>query len=289
MAEREIDDASGVETTGHVWDGIKELNNPLPRWWLIIFWMSVVWSVVYWALMPSWPGLTGHLPGLREHSERKNVAAAVTALGDARKEDMQRLSAVQSIEAVERDPQLLEFALNAGASLFGDNCATCHGSGGQGVKGYPALVDDDWLWGGTLSDIRRTLEVGIRSGHPEARLNVMQAYGELGVFDSAQIGDLADYVLQLSGAAADPAAAARAAPLFAEQCAACHGAGGRGDPSLGAPNLTDAIWLYGGARADIVETLRRGRGGVMPSWSGRLSEEQVTALAVYVHTLGGGQ
>lgn len=289
MAEREIDETSGVETTGHVWDEIRELNNPLPRWWLIIFWISVAWSIVYWVLMPSWPGLTGHLAGIRGHSERKNVAAAVSALADARKEDMQRLLTAGSIEAVERDPQLFEFALNAGASIFGDNCATCHGSGGQGVKGYPALVDDDWLWGGTLSDIRRTLEVGIRSGHPEARLNVMQAYGELGVFDSVQIGDLADYVLYLSGGAADPAAVARAAPHFAEHCASCHAADGRGAPSLGAPNLTDAIWLYGGARADIVETLRRGRAGVMPAWSGRLPREQITALAIYVHALGGGE
>ncbi|MFN0022731.1 MAG: cytochrome-c oxidase, cbb3-type subunit III [Parvularculaceae bacterium] len=289
MAERDIDEASGVETTGHVWDGIKELNNPLPRWWLIIFWVCVAWSIVYWALMPSWPGLTGHFAGTRAHSERKNVAAAVSALAVARQEQMHRLLAVDSIEAVERDPQLLEFALNAGASIFGDNCATCHGAGGQGLKGYPALVDDDWLWGGTLPDIRRTLQVGIRSGHPGTHLSVMQAYGDLGVFDSAQIGDLADYVLQLSGRGADPAAAVRAAPLFTEQCASCHGAEGRGDPTLGAPNLTDAIWLFGDARADIVETLRHGRGGVMPAWTGRLSEEQITALAVYVHALGGGE
>jgi cytochrome c oxidase cbb3-type subunit 3 len=289
MAEREIDQASGVETTGHVWDGIKELNNPLPRWWLITFWVCVLWSIVYWVLMPSWPGLTGHLAGIRGHSERKNVALAVSALAEARKEQMQRLLTVNSIDAVERDPQLLEFALNAGASIFGDNCATCHGAGGQGGSGYPVLVDDDWLWGGTLPDIRRTLQFGIRSGHPEARVNVMQAYGDLGVFDGAQISDLADFVLQLSGGEGDPAAAARARPLFAQQCASCHGAEGRGDPALGAPDLTDAIWLYGGERSTIAESLRRGRGGVMPAWTGRLSEEQITALAVYVHSLGGGE
>lgn len=289
MAQREIDEASGVETTGHAWDGIRELNNALPRWWLIIFWASVLWSIVYWVLMPSWPGLTGYLAGTRQHSERKNVAAAVSALADARKDQMRRLLTVESIEAVERDPQLLEFALNAGASVFGDNCATCHGSGGQGFSGYPALVDDDWLWGGSLPEIRRTLQVGIRSTHPETRNNVMQAYGELGVFDGAQISDMAEYVLGLSGRAADPEAIARATPLFEQQCVACHGAGGRGDRALGAPNLTDAIWLYGGERADIVATLRYGRGGVMPAWAGRLSEEQITALAVYVHSLGGGE
>lgn len=289
MAEREIDEVSGVETTGHVWDGVRELNNPLPRWWLIIFWVSIVWSVVYWVLMPSWPGLTGHFAGVREHSERKNVAAALSALQADRQERMARLLSIGSIEAVERDPQLLEFALNAGASLFGDNCATCHGAGGQGVKGYPALVDDDWIWGGSLEAIRRTLQVGVRSGHPEARLNVMQAYGDLGVLSGGQIGDLVDYMYNLSGQPADGAAVARAAPIFAEQCASCHGAEGRGNQELGAPNLTDAIWLYGGERADLALTLRHGRGGVMPTWAGRLSDEQITALAVYVHALGGGE
>ncbi|MDZ7627967.1 MAG: cytochrome-c oxidase, cbb3-type subunit III [Parvularculaceae bacterium] len=289
MAEPEIDEVSGVETTGHSWDGIRELNNPLPRWWLIIFWVCVAWSVVYWVLMPSWPGLTGHFAGTRGHSERKNVAAAVSMLNAERQDRMARLSSIDSIEAIERDPQLLEFTLNAGASLFGDNCATCHGAGGQGIKGFPALVDDDWIWGGSLADIRRTLQVGIRSGHPETRLNVMQAYGELGVLTSSQIGDLADYVLTLSGQPADSAAAARAAPLFEEQCSACHGADGRGNQELGAPNLTDAIWLYGGARADLTRTLRYGRGGVMPAWEERLSEEQIKALAVYVHSLGGGE
>ncbi len=289
MAEREVDEVSGVETTGHVWDGIRELNNPLPRWWLIIFWVSVVWSVVYWVLMPSWPGLTGYFAGTRAHSERKNVAAAVSALQAERQERMARLMSVDSIEAVERDPQLLEFALNAGASLFGDNCATCHGAGGQGVKGYPALVDDDWIWGGSLADIRRTLQAGVRSTHPETRLSVMQAYGDIGVLSGAEIGDLVDYVLNFSGNAASSAATARAAPLYALHCVSCHGADGRGDRAQGAPNLTDAIWLYGGERADIARTLRHGRGGVMPSWEGRLSDEQITALAVYVHALGGGE
>ena len=289
MAEREIDETSGVETTGHAWDGIKELNNPLPRWWLIIFWICVVWSVIYWVLMPSWPGLTGHFAGVRGHSERKNVAAAVAALEAERQERMARLLSVESIDAVEQDPQLLEFALNAGASLFGDNCATCHGAGGQGAKGYPALVDDDWIWGGSLADIRRTLQFGVRSGHPEARLNVMQAYGDLGVLSGSEIGDLAEYVRSFSGNSASPEAIARARPLYETHCVSCHGAEGRGDQALGAPNLSDAIWLYGGERADVAQTLRDGRGGVMPAWTGRMSEEQITALAVYVHSLGGGE
>jgi cytochrome c oxidase cbb3-type subunit 3 len=289
MAEREIDEASGVETTGHVWDGVRELNNPLPRWWLILFWASVLWSIAYWVFMPSWPGASGYLAGLRDHSERRNVEAAVAAFAADREDRMRSLLSVDTIEAVERDPQLLEFSLNAGASLFGDNCATCHGAGGQGFPGYPALVDDEWIWGGSLPEIRQTLRYGVRSGHPETRQNVMQAFGELGMLKRAEIADLVDYVLHLSGREAPADAVARAAPLYAQHCASCHGAEGRGGGTPGAPNLTDAIWLYGGDRATLTETLVRGRGGVMPAWTGRLSDAQITALAVYVRALGGGE
>lgn len=289
MADKEIDQPTGVETTGHEWDGIKELNNPLPRWWLIILWITVAWAVVYWVLMPSWPGLTGHFAGVRNHSERANVAAALASLDAMRDAQMSQLLAVESIEAVEADPQLLQFAMTAGASLFGDNCATCHGAGGQGVKGYPSLVDDAWLWGGTLADIRQTLHYGIRSTHPETRNNVMQAYGDLGILTRDQIADVTEYVVSLSGRDADSEAAARGAGVFAEQCTACHGENGRGNRDLGAPNLADAIWLYGGDRADIRMTLQNGRAGVMPYWTDRLTDEQITALAVYVHSLGGGE
>ncbi|MGF1543995.1 MAG: cytochrome-c oxidase, cbb3-type subunit III [Parvularculaceae bacterium] len=289
MSGKEIDQPTGVETTGHEWDGIKELNNPLPRWWLIILWTTVAWSVVYWVLMPSWPGVTGYLSGVRNHSERANVEAAVAALDEERDLQMRQLLSIESIEDVERDPQLLEYAMNAGASLFGDNCATCHGAGGQGFKGYPSLVDDAWIWGGTLSDIQLTLHYGIRSVHPETRNNVMQAFGELGIYNSDQIRDLVEYVVNLSGRDARSDAVARGQTLFTEQCASCHGENGAGIQELGAPNLTDAIWLYGGDRTDISATLRYGRNGVMPYWTDRLSDEQITALAVYVHSLGGGE
>ena len=289
MSDKEIDQPTGVETTGHEWDGIKELNNPLPRWWLIILWITVAWAVVYWVFMPSWPGVTVYVSGIRNHSERANVDATVAVLNDQRSVQMSKLLSVGSIGDVERDPQLLEYAMNAGASLFGDNCATCHGAGGQGFKGYPSLVDDEWIWGGKLPEIQRTLHVGIRSEHPETRVNVMQAYGELGILNRDQIGDLVEHVLSISGRDANPEAAARGVELFAQQCAACHGEGGSGNQELGAPNLTDSIWLYGGERSDIAETLRYGRGGVMPYASERLTDEQITALAVYVHSLGGGE
>lgn len=290
MAEKEIDQPTGVETTGHEWDGIKELNNPLPRWWVIVFYVSIVWSVVYWVFMPSWPGINGYLKGVRNHTERQNVETAMSELAAKRSDQMGRLLAVNNIADIERDPELLQYTLKAGESLFGDNCATCHGAGGQGAKGgYPALVDDDWLWGGSLNDIQQTIRYGVRSGHANARFNIMQAYGRDGLLPAGQVDDLVEYVASLSGGEANEAAVERAAPVFAQQCASCHGPEGRGDQAQGAPNLTDHIWLYGGDKLTIRQTLYEGRGGVMPNWSGRLSEEQVTALAVYVHSLGGGE
>ncbi|MEM1104604.1 MAG: cytochrome-c oxidase, cbb3-type subunit III [Pseudomonadota bacterium] len=289
MADKEIDAPTGVETTGHEWDGIRELNNPLPRWWLIILWMTVAWAVVYWVLMPSWPGITGHFSGVRNHSERENVDMAVAALKEQRSEQMQALLTIETAEDIERDPQLMQYAMTAGASLFGDNCATCHGAGGQGFAGYPALVDDAWIWGGTLDAIQTTLHYGIRAAHPETRINVMQGYGKDGILDRTQIGDLVEYVVQISGREANSEAATRGAALFEAECTSCHGVNGAGDQSLGAPNLTDAVWLYGGDRKIIRETLYYGRAGVMPYWTDRLTDEEIKALAIYVHALGGGE
>ena len=289
MSDKEIDQPTGVETTGHEWDGIKELNNPLPRWWLIVLWISVIWSIIYWILMPSWPGITGHFAGIRGHTERANVDAAISALEGERRTQMEQLLNVASIADVERDPQLLQFAMKAGESLFGDNCATCHGAGGQGFKGYPALVDDAWLWGGTLNDISTTLHYGIRSTHPQTRVGLMQAYGELGILNRDQISDLTEYVVHISGREANVDSVARGAALFQQQCVSCHGVEGKGNQLLGAPNLSDAIWLYGGERAEIHQTIYSGRNGVMPYWEDRLTEEQITALSVYVHSLGGGE
>ena len=289
MAGKEIDGVTGIETTGHSWDGVKELNNPLPRWWVIVFWVSVIWSVAYWIFMPSWPGATGYLQGVRNHSERANVEAAVAELQATRGAQMRRLLTVTSIDEIENDPELQQFAMTAGESIFGDNCATCHGAGGQGSVGFPNLVDDDWIWGGSLGDIQQTIRYGIRSDHGQTRINQMLAYGEAGMLTGAQIGDLVEYVVSISGREANAGAAARGARLFDEQCSSCHGADGKGVKALGAPNLTDDIWLYGGERTNMQRTLHSGRGGVMPAWEGRLTEEQISALAVYVHSLGGGE
>lgn len=286
--ERETDEVTGVETTGHEWDGIRELDNPLPRWWLWVWWGSILFAVVYWVLMPAWPGVTSHTRGLLNHSDRADVGRQLDAL------DVQRgaggaMIRTASLEQIEKDPTLQAYAQQVGQSVFGDNCATCHGIGGTGGKGYPNLRDDVWLWGGSLEDIQHTITVGVRSGHEQARLSQMPAYGRDEMLPAATISDLTEYVVKLSGRSADDAAAARAAPVFAEQCAACHGAEGRGQVALGAPDLTDADWLYGSDRESIRGQIFAGNGGVMPAWGGRLSPETIKALAVYIHTNAGGQ
>ena len=285
---KEIDAPSGTETTGHEWDGIRELNTPLPRWWLWVFYATIVWAVGYWFLYPAWPLLTGYTHGLLDQSQRDDVAKAVIQLKSNR-EEMGRLLANAPLERIEADPNLQQFALQAGKSTFGDNCATCHGSGAQGFKGYPNLNDDVWLWGGKLEDIRRTLTYGVRSPHPETRQSQMPAYGRDRLLEPKQIDDLTQYVLSISGRKADAAAVARAQTLFKEQCAACHGDDGKGKREFGSPNLTDKEWFYGGEPSDIRAQIVNGRGGVMPAWGSRLDPVTIDALAVYVHSLGGGE
>ena len=287
-AHREKDDVSGVDTTGHEWDGIKELDNPLPRWWLWIFYASIVWSIGYWVVMPAWPLLTDYTRGVIGHSQRLNIIADMDALKGARAGLGEKLQAA-SLETIEADPELQQAALAWGRSAFGDNCATCHGSGGQGAKGYPNLNDDIWLWGGTLDEIRHTLIVGVRSAHPETRMSQMPAFGRDQILNREEISDLAQHVLAFSGRATDAEAAARATEAFANNCAACHGEAGKGNKEFGAPDLTDGEWLYGGDRETIVDTITNARAGVMPTWEGRLDPPTINALAVYVHALGGGK
>ncbi len=282
------DPAPEVPTTGHEWDGITELDNPLPRWWLYIFYGCIAVAAVYWVLMPSWPGLHGYSKGLLVQSDRAEVTRQLAALQKMRGAEGAQLKNA-SLEQIERDPQLQAYALAVGQSIFGDNCATCHGVGGTGAKGYPNLRDDVWLWGGSLEDIRHTIEVGVRSNNPDARTSQMPAFGRDQILPPAQIDDLTDYVVNLSHRRADPAAVARAAPIFAAQCAACHGPEGRGDQTKGAPNLTDRDWLYGSSRADIHGQIWNGRGGVMPTWSARFDPETIKALAVYIHANAAGQ
>ena len=289
--EIERDDHSGTATTGHQWDGIKELDTPLPRWWLWIFYATVVWAIIYWVFMPAWPGLPGmdaandHTPGIRNHSERANVMAAVSELEASRAAGFEALRGA-SIEEIENDPQLLNFVRAAGESVFGDNCATCHGAGAQGFDGYPNLNDDVWLWGGSYDEIRTTIRFGVRAEHADTHYSQMPAFGRDGLLSNRQIADVTDYVLSLSG---QGEATAEGRAIYAQQCASCHMADGSGDRSQGAPNLRDQEWLYGSGREQVIETIYRGPFGVMPYWEDRLDETTIDAVAAYVFLLGGGE
>lgn len=289
---KDIDDHSGIETTGHSWDGIKELNNPLPRWWLYIWYGTIVWAVVYMVLMPAIPALPGmgtNTTGLRNHSDRDLVAVAVADLKEARVAQSETLLEA-SLDEIETDRGLQQFALAMGESLFGDNCATCHGAGGRGAAGYPILADDVWLWDGTLDGIEYTLRHGIRHDDDlDTRFSLMPSFGRDNLLSTDQIDDLTDYVLLVSGQEHDPVAAGRVAELYQQQCASCHAVDGTGDRTQGAPNLTDQEWLFGGSRDDIYNTIYNARNSHMPAWQDRLDDASIKALAVYVHTLGGGE
>ncbi|MES2721869.1 MAG: cytochrome-c oxidase, cbb3-type subunit III [Pseudomonadota bacterium] len=288
MSNRETDEHSGVETTGHEWDGIRELDNPLPRWWLYIFYGCIVIAAIYWVLMPSWPGVNSYAKGVLGQSDRVDVARQLEALNQQRGAEGAMLRTA-SLETIEADPKLQAYALAVGQSVFGDNCATCHGVGGTGFKGYPNLRDDVWLWGGSLEEIQHTLQVGVRSDNPNTRQSQMPAFGRDQILPPAQVDDLTEFVVALSSRPANVAAIKRAAPIYVAQCSACHGPQGKGDIKQGAPNLTDSEWLYGSERADIRNQIWTGQGGVMPTWEGRLSPETIKALAVYIHANAGGQ
>jgi cytochrome c oxidase cbb3-type subunit 3 len=285
----DIDTVSGTATTGHQWDGIKELNTPLPRWWVITFYLTIIWAIGYWIVYPAWPLISSNTKGLFGYSSRADVAVELANLGKIRGEKMVALGAA-SLADIEKDPALLALARARGKTVFGDNCAPCHGSGAAGAKGFPNLNDDDWLWGGTLDQIMQTIQYGARSGHPKAHEGQMLAFGKEGVLKQDQVVTVANYVRSLSGLSTRPGYdAAAGAKIFAENCVACHGEKGQGNPELGAPNLTDKIWLYGFDEATLIETITNGRGGVMPAWEGRLDPATIKAMAVYVHSLGGGK
>ena len=285
----DIDKVTGTATTGHEWDGIKELNTPLPRWWIITFYACIVWAVGYWIVYPAWPLVSGYTSGVLHYSSRADVAVELANLEKIRGDKMVTLGAA-SLADIEKDPALLALARARGRAVFGDNCAPCHGSGAAGAKGYPNLNDDDWLWGGSLDQIMQTIQFGVRSGHPKTHDSAMLAFGKDGMLKSEEIVTVANYVRSLSGLPTrqgyDPAAGRK---IFADNCVSCHGDAGKGNLEVGAPNLTDKIWLYGSDEATIIETVTNGRSGVMPAWTGRLDPSTIKAMAVYVHSLGGGK
>jgi cytochrome c oxidase cbb3-type subunit 3 len=285
---KEVDKITGIETTGHEWDGIKELNKPLPRWWLWTFYVTIVWSIGYWILYPAWPTLASYTKGTLGYSQRATVTDEVARARAGQTQFREALANIP-IEQAKTDPDLFRFAAAGGAAAFASNCAPCHGRGAQGFSGYPNLNDDDWIWGGKLADIQQTIRFGIRSNHQQSRSSQMPRYGIDNLLEPNQINDVAEYVLSLTGRQTDETAASRGKTVFQEQCVACHSNDGKGKQEQGAPNLADAIWLYGGTKQAVVESIRTGRGGMMPAWEGRLDAVTVKSLAIYVHSLGGGQ
>ena len=286
---KEIDPLTGTATTDHDWDGIHELNTPLPRWWLWTFYLTIIWAIGYWVVYPAWPLMTSATQGAFGWHARSAVVGDIEQLKLVRGPMMDKLTNA-SVADIVSDPQLLDFARAQGRVAFADNCAPCHGAGGGGGKGYPNLNDDDWLWGGKLAEINQTIRHGARSGDDKGHQGNMPAFGRENMLKANEISAVADFVRSLSGLSTEPDAdLALGKKVFADNCTTCHGPGGKGNRELGAPNLTDKIWLYGSDKEAIMQGLQNGRGGVMPAWQGRLSEPLIKALVVYVYSFGGGE
>ncbi|RST84870.1 cytochrome-c oxidase, cbb3-type subunit III [Aquibium carbonis] len=287
MSKKDIDEVSGIETTGHEWDGIKELNNPLPRWWVWTFYATIVWAIGYMIFYPAVPLINSATPGLLGYSSRGEVRAELDA-AELAKGDYVAAIREKDLAEIMADDTLRQFTTAAGAAAFKVNCIQCHGSGAQGSPGYPNLNDDEWLWGGDIDAIHQTIAHGIRfAGDADTRLSEMPAYGE--ILQPEEIRQVAAYVVSLTGTPSNAALAEAGATVFADNCAACHGDDAAGNRDLGAPNLADAIWLYGSSEADIAQQIRAPKHGAMPAWSTRLGDATVKELAVYVHSLGGGE
>jgi cytochrome c oxidase cbb3-type subunit III len=286
---KQLDELTGTATTGHEWDGLRELNTPLPRWWLWTFYATIIWAIAYWVVYPAWPLISSATQGTFGWHSRSAVESDLAALKAARGPMVAKLAAAPVADIV-NDPQLLDFARAQGRVAFADNCAPCHGAGGGGTKGYPNLNDDDWLWGGKLAAIEQTIRHGARSGDKDDHEGNMPAFGRDNILKPNQISAVADYVRSLSALPTEQGAdLGLGKKVFADNCAVCHGPEGKGNRELGAPNLTDKIWLYSSDKATIMQGVQNGRGGVMPAWQGRLSDPIIKALTVYVYTFGGGE
>ena len=294
QATREIKDvqdklAFGDGPLAHVeWDGIRELDYPPPRWWVFTFIGTVLFALLWVILYPSWPTPFGVWRGVLGYDQRVVVANDI-ARAEALRAPLVQAIGTAELTGIQNDPDLMNFALRGGQVAFNNNCAQCHALGGAGQGFFPALADDDWLWGGTPEEIEFTIRHGIRSGTDETRDNIMPSFGADGILSREQISDVTDHVLAISGGEHDAAAAERGAALFVENCAVCHGESGEGLPELGGPRLNDAIWLYGGDHSQIFSQIHRPSHGVMPAFGGRLDDATIKMLVVYVHALGGGQ
>lgn len=277
------------DTTGHSWDGIEEFNNPLPRWWLWTFYACIVWAVLYTIAYPAWPMVNKATAGILGWSSRADVDAEIAAANESNAAINAELVEV-ALTSIQDNAELDAYAVSAGGAVFRTWCAQCHGSGAAGAVGYPNLLDDDWLWGGDIEAIYATIAHGIRNeDDPDARYSEMPAFGADELLEPEQVVEVVNYVMSLSETPQDASKVEAGAVVFEENCAACHMEDGTGDREQGAPNLTDAIWLYGGDYDSLIETVTYSRFGVMPPWSNRLSEAEIRAVATYVHQLGGGE
>ena len=287
---KRIDDVTGISTVGHEWDGIEELDNPMPRWWLWTLYATIVWGVVYVILYPAWPLVNSATKGVLGWTSRSQLAQEMAADAKRRAPVVDAIG-MTAIVDLPGKPELMQAAVQGGNAAFKVHCVQCHGAGGAGVKTlYPSLTDDDWLWGGDLASIEYTVTHGIRNpDHKETRTSLMPAFGRDGILDAAQIGDVVSFVRTISRQEKASASSARGAALFEANCAVCHGAGGEGGREVGAPKLTAAIWLYGGDRASLTATVSEPRNGVMPRWNNRLDPVTIKMLSAYVYSLGGGE
>jgi len=291
MSEKHIDEVSGVETTGHEWDGIKELNNPLPRWWLWTFYGCIAFAIGYTIAYPAWPLISSATGGVLGYSSRADLNETLVTAKAAQGDLLAQVEA-RPLGEILADDNLARFARAGGRSTFKVYCSQCHGSGAEGAVGYPNLNDDEWIWGGTVDEIFTTISHGVRStADTDTRFNEMPRFGADGLLEPTQITTVAKYVASLSGIEGGEATP-EGQQLFADNCAACHGEAGLGLKELGGPSLADPIWLYhpkGATLADIESQVQKPRHGMMPAWSAKLGGATIKQLAVYVHGLGGGQ
>lgn len=289
MSDHEIDETSGIETTGHEWDGIKELNNPLPRWWLWTFYATIIFAVGYMLYYPSIPLVEESTLGISGQTNRLQLKRDLEDADLARRDIIGKIRETELAD-IRSDENLFRFSVAGGASTYKVYCSQCHGSGAQGAAGYPNLNDDDWLWGGDLENIYATIRHGVRNGvDDDARDSLMPAFGADELLERDEIKAVTQYVLAVSSQAHDSAMAETGAEIFSDNCAACHGENAAGNRELGAPNLSDAIWLYGNTAELIEAQIYQPKHGVMPSWQERLPDEVIKKLAIYIHSKGGGE
>ncbi|MBD9512006.1 cytochrome-c oxidase, cbb3-type subunit III [Ensifer sp. ENS10] len=289
MEVSERDPVSGRETTGHEWNGIKELDTPVPRGVLIFLIVTHIWAIAWWFFVPAWPLGTTYTKGLFGIDQKTTVEAQVVEAERGRSGWMSRI-ATEPYDTILSDEALMQTVRHTGRQLFGDNCAACHGRDGKGRANYPDLTDDDWLWGGGPQLIEQTMRVGINTRHPESRIGQMPAFGRDQLLDREQVRSVAAYVYSLTHSDystpenVDRLEAGR--EVFVTTCAACHGEDAKGKSDVGAPNLTDSSWIYGGDLDTIIASVHGGRQGHMPTWDERLTTAEIRTLALYVHDLG---